>query len=64
MTNSATSNWWEKGGKPSECYGAFAEGKWLRGCAFDSADEETQEFVNKLIRERNKESEVGSDDKG
>lgn len=51
ITNSTTSNWWElkHWGKPTHCYAAFVDGKWVKGCA-----ETTDSFIIKLIGKKKK----------
>lgn len=53
-TNSATSNWWRTNsdgvGAATECYAAFVNGQWIRGCAYARADPLTKGFVDKLIK--------------
>lgn len=51
-TNSATSNYWQMGGKPTECYAACVDGKWVEGCAIDKTDEFIADFARRLIRDR------------
>ena len=50
-TNSCTSNYWSaKDNIPTECYGSFVDGKWVKGCAYDLASEFNKSFVNGLIK--------------
>lgn len=54
ITNSATSNWWDTGGKPTECYAAFIDDKWVKGCAFDRADPLVKKIVSSLFKKEEK----------
>jgi len=49
ITNSAVSNWWDTSGKPTECYAAFVDNKWVKGCGYQSADDLTRHIVGKII---------------
>lgn len=53
-TNSAVSNWWSTNtdgiGAATECYAAFVDEHWTKGCAYDNADPLTKQFVDKLLR--------------
>jgi hypothetical protein len=43
ITNTAVSNYWDnRGGKATECYAAYVDGKWVKGCGYDKADPEYQ----------------------
>lgn len=53
MTNSALSNYWHKNGKPTECYAAYVDEKWVEGCAIDKADSFNADFARKIIKEGN-----------
>jgi len=36
ITNSTTSNWWLTNDlKPTECYAAYVDNKWVKGCAYE-----------------------------
>lgn len=49
QTNSCTSNYWTRNGKPTQCVGAFVDGKWAKGCFYKEASQFEQEFVDGLI---------------
>ena len=54
VTNSACSNYWtvhRKDGKADGCYARYENGKWVKGCAYDSADQLTQEIVKSLFED-------------
>lgn len=59
VTNSAVSNWWDdfdRAGKPkelgvpTECYAAYVDDAWVKGCAYDRADFLTKMSVNGLLK--------------
>jgi hypothetical protein len=40
-------------GLAERCFAAFEKGKWVRGCAFEDADNFMQPFVDTLINSSN-----------
>ena len=52
QTNSATSDYWHKDRKPTECYAAFVKGKWVKGCAYDKTGDFERDFADGLIARR------------
>ena len=61
-TNSAVSNYWQDkeidGITPKEievatrCYAAFADGKWIEGCAYHHLTSDTQETLQNLFADQ------------
>lgn len=50
VTNTAVSDWWgNKNGKASKCHAAFVDGKWVKGCGYDTADYYTKLIVAKFL---------------
>lgn len=48
-TNTAVATaWWEP--KEARCTGKFVDGKWERGCGYDTAPDFDKAYVDKLIR--------------
>lgn len=55
ITNSACSNFWttsHKDGKANGCYARFEDGKWVKGCSYDTADELTKQITKSLFAPR------------
>lgn len=62
LTNSATSNYWlrteadgktpKEGGVATECYAAFVDGKWVKGCKYDNARSWRKKMLEKLLENR------------
>lgn len=57
QTNSAVSNWIDgrerDPEKPIECYAAYVDGKWVKGCAYHKAIWFMKSYVDKLIAKGN-----------
>ena len=53
VTNSAVSNWIDSRErnpeKPMECYAAYVDGVWVKGCAYHKAIWFMKSFVDKLL---------------
>ena len=52
VTNSTTSNYWDTPKrKPTKCYAAFVNGKWVKGCAFSKLRKGSfaRAFANSVI---------------
>ena len=50
-TNSTTSDYWQNHPhKATTCYAAFVDGRWVKGCGFDAADEDVRWFAIEIIR--------------
>ena len=58
ITNSTTSDWWFTATRDhaTECYAAFVDGKWVKGCAYDKLDRREKyspiHFADSLINGR------------
>lgn len=52
-TNSTVSNYWwcEPDKRPTECYSAYVDGKWVEGCAYNRITGFDKYFATKLINE-------------
>jgi hypothetical protein len=62
MTNSTTSNYWDKKGKPNECYVAFGEnGGYVKGCAYDKVDCFMKVWCDHLLNLNKVQAELGHD---
>jgi hypothetical protein len=64
MTNSSTSNYWDRLpnkpiGRVTRCLIAFVDGRWVEGCGYATASEGSKTTVASLLK-----SEPNADGKG
>lgn len=52
ITNSACSNWWFcEGEGADECYAAFVDDKWVKGCKYENAQPPMKMFTDHMLKE-------------
>jgi hypothetical protein len=57
MTNTALSNWIDNIGKGRtagsavECYAAWVNNRWVRGCRYSTADDYVKRVVDEILRQ-------------